>query len=76
MIPDLDILDKQLANVDPDWVTLTIRGIGEMVPDTASPTPNAVGSWMDLSPHEVDEYGVPRAHVHPQLRPGDPDVGG
>ncbi len=71
MIPDLDILDKQLANVDPDWVTLTIRGIGEMVPDTASPTPNAVGSWMDLSPHEVDEYGVPRAYVHLQLRPGD-----
>ena len=71
MIPDLDILDKQLANVDPDWVTLTVRGIGEMVPDTASPAPNAVGSWLDLSPHEVDEYGVPRAYVHLQLRPGD-----
>jgi hypothetical protein len=71
MIPDLDILEKQLANVDPAWVTLTVRGIGEMAPDTGTPAPNTVGSWMDLSPHEVDEYGVPRAYVHLQLRPGD-----
>jgi hypothetical protein len=71
MIPDLDILDEQLANEDPDWVSLTVRGIGEMVSDTASPAPNDVGSWMDLSPHEVDEHGVLRAYVHVQLRAGD-----
>jgi choline dehydrogenase-like flavoprotein len=71
MIPDLDMLDEQLANVDPAWVTLTVRGIGEMAPDTGTPAPNAVGSWMDLSPYEVDEYVVPRAYVHLQLRPGD-----
>jgi hypothetical protein len=71
MIPDLDMLDEQLANVDPAWVTLTVRGIGEMAPDTVTPAPNDAGSWMDLSPYEVDEYVVPRAYVHLQLRPGD-----
>ena len=31
MIPDLDMLAAQLANQDPNWVTITFRGIGEMV---------------------------------------------
>ena len=47
-----------------------------MLLDTASPVPDDVGGWVDPCPHEVDEHGVPRAHVHLQLRPGDPDVGG
>lgn len=29
MIPDIDILDRQLANTDPEWVTITLRGVGE-----------------------------------------------
>jgi hypothetical protein len=45
MIPDLDI-DKELANVDPDWVTLTVHRIGEMIPDTASPAPTtSAAGW-------------------------------
>src|SRR5690606_27059696 len=30
MVPDVDLLDAHLANTDPDWVTVTLRGIGEM----------------------------------------------
>jgi choline dehydrogenase-like flavoprotein len=71
MVPDLDLLQDQLANTDPDWVTLTVRGIGEMHGDTTTPAPNATTSWVDLSPNESDEFGVPRAYVHLTLGPGD-----
>jgi choline dehydrogenase-like flavoprotein len=71
MIPDLDLLDQQLANTDPDWVTITLRGIGEMQGDQTSPVPNSTTSWVNLSPHESDEFGVPRAYVHIKLAPGD-----
>ena len=64
MIPDIDLLDQQTANTDPDWITLTLRGIGAMTADTTTPIPSATTSWIDLSPHERDEYGVPRAYVH------------
>jgi len=74
MIPDLDILSAQLANQDPDWVTITLRAIGEMHGDPATAIPNATGSWIDLSPHEFDEYGVPRAYVRIQLSPDDQQV--
>jgi hypothetical protein len=36
MIPDLDLLDRQLANTDPDWIAITLRGIGECA---APPSP-------------------------------------
>jgi hypothetical protein len=71
MIPDLDLLDQQLANTDPDWVTITFRGIGEMHGDPTTPVPNPTTSWINLSPHEVDEFGVPRAYVHLMLEPSD-----
>ena len=71
MIPDLDTLASQLANDDPDWVTITFRGIGEMTGDKNAPVPNATTSWMDLSPFESDEYGVPRAYVHLKLGGAD-----
>lgn len=74
MIPDLDVLTAQLANTDPDWVTVTLRGIGEMHPDPETPVPNAAGSWVDLSPFETDENDAARAYVHLQLRPGDADT--
>jgi choline dehydrogenase-like flavoprotein len=72
MIPDLDLLDGHLANTDPDFVTLTLRGIGEMTGDPAAPVPNPTGSWINLSPFETDEYGVPRAYV--QIKLGDSDL--
>lgn len=63
MIPDLDLLDKQLANTDPDWITLTVRCVGEMTGDKASTSQDA-RSWLDLSPYERDEFGAARAYVH------------
>jgi choline dehydrogenase-like flavoprotein len=71
MIPDLDLLQAQLANDDPDWITITFRGIGETRGDRATPVPNASSSWIDLSPFEFDEFGVPRAYVHLKLTATD-----
>ena len=64
MIPDVDLLDQQTANTDPDWITLTLRGIGAMTGDTTTAIPSPTTSWINLSPYERDEYGVPRAYVH------------
>ena len=66
MIPDIDLLARQLANTDPDWVSITLRGVGEMHGDRTSPVPNASSSWIDLSPFESDR-GVARAYVHLKL---------
>src|SRR6266699_1647950 len=30
MVPDIDLIDSLLTNQDPNWVTITFRGIGEM----------------------------------------------
>lgn len=71
MIPDMDMLDAQLANQNPDWVTITFRGVGEMRGDMNTAIPHSGKSWIDLSPYEMDEYGVPRAYVHLTLHPDD-----
>jgi choline dehydrogenase-like flavoprotein len=76
MIPDLDLLNEQLANDDPDWITITLRGIGEMTGDRTASTPNTTGSWINLSPFESDEFGVPRAYVHLKLNAADLQVWG
>jgi choline dehydrogenase-like flavoprotein len=62
MIPDIDLVHK-MENAHPDFVVLTLRGIGEM---TGDKTPGKVSAknWMDLSPYETDEYGEPRAWVN------------
>lgn len=71
MIPDLDFLNAQLINDDPDWITITLRGIGEMHGDRTTPVPNGTTSWINLSPFESDQFGVPRAYVHLQLSAAD-----
>jgi hypothetical protein len=71
MIPDLDLLQAQLANDDPNWIGITLRGIGEMQGDQGTAVPNADTSWVDLSPFEFDEFGAPRAYVYLKLRPAD-----
>jgi choline dehydrogenase-like flavoprotein len=71
MVPDTEILSAQLANQDPNWITITLRGIGEMQGNTAAAVPNATTSWIDLSPFESDEYGVPRAYVQMKATAGD-----
>lgn len=74
MVPDLDLLDQQLANTDPDWITVTLRAIGEMHGDRVSSVPNPSTSWINLSPYEFDEFGVPRAYVHIKLGTQDANV--
>jgi hypothetical protein len=71
MIPDLDYLVPQLINDDSSFFTLTLRAIGEMHGDQNMPVPNATGSWINLSPFEVDEFGVPRAYVQLMLSGAD-----
>ena len=71
MIPDLDLLQAQLANDDPNWIAITFRGIGETRGDRTTPVPNASSSWINLSPFEFDEFGVPRAYVHLKLTAAD-----
>lgn len=71
LLPDMDQLNQHLSNTDPDWITLTLRGSAEMHGDRTQQTPNATGSWMDLSPWEYDENGVQRAYVHMQLTSSD-----
>ena len=44
MIPDLDLLKEQLANDDPEWVTITLRGVGEMLGERITPVPNDDGN--------------------------------
>lgn len=71
LLPDIDQLNEHLSNSDPDWVTLTLRGIAEMHGDRLRQVPNATGSWIDLSPWELDENAVQRAYVHMQLSAQD-----
>ena len=71
MIPDLDLLEAQLANDDPDWIAITMRGIGETHGDRGTAVPNSDASWINLSPFESDEFGAPRAYVHLKLQPAD-----
>ena len=74
MIPDIDVLGAQLANQDPNWITITFRAIGEMRGDRTTAIPNPSGSWIDLSPHESDEFGVPRAYVQINANAADQQV--
>ncbi len=71
MIPDIDLLEQQLMNDDPNWITVTVRGVGEIHGDRTTPVPNGSTSWINLSPHEFDEFGVPRAFAHFALSAND-----
>ena len=70
MIPDIDSLNQILANQNSDWVAITFRGIAEIEGNRTSPVPHA-GSWMNLSPYESDEFGIPRAWVQLSLAQSD-----
>jgi choline dehydrogenase-like flavoprotein len=63
MIPDLDLLSTILAAQNANWITITVRGLGEMIGDKVTAVPNATGGWINLSQFEFDEFGVPRAWV-------------
>ena len=63
MIPDIDQLDAILANQQAGWISFALRGSSELKPDTTTPVPNPSGRWINLSPYEYDEFGIPRAYV-------------
>lgn len=72
-VPDPDILEGILLNDNPNYVSLVVRGTGEMlgVKDNGTPDPNI--SWIDLSP-ERDEFGMRRAFVHLKTTPPDDEL--
>jgi hypothetical protein len=63
MIPDIDQLEATLANQQAGWISIAFRGVSQMIGDKTSSVPNASGRWINLSPFESDEFGVPRAYV-------------
>ncbi len=50
-----------------------LTDLGDLSGTTTTPVTNPT-SWINLSPHEADEFGVPRAYVHITLAPSDPQT--
>ena len=69
MVPDIDVLGSIVANQDPNWIVLTLRGIGEME-GQLSLSPDPARSWIDLS-SETDQAGMRRAYVNLVASPAD-----
>ncbi len=63
MVPDIDVIDSLLTRQDPNWVSITFRGIGEMEDQRAVGGIDPARSWIDLSP-ETDQWGMRRAYVN------------
>jgi choline dehydrogenase-like flavoprotein len=63
MIPDIDLLDATLANQDASSISIGFRGVSQLIGDQTSSVPNPSGRWINLSPFESDEFGLPRAYV-------------
>lgn len=74
MIPDIDQLDALLGTQQSDWISVAVRAVGETVGDKTSPAPNDTGRWINLSPFERDEFGVPRAYVRLSTTPSEETV--
>lgn len=63
MIPDIDQLGAILTSQQAGWISFAFRGSSQMHSDTATAVPNPNGRWINLSPYESDEFGVPRAYA-------------
>jgi choline dehydrogenase-like flavoprotein len=63
MIPDIDQLDLTLANQQAGWISIGFRGVSQLIGDQTTSVPSQMGRWINLSPFESDEFGVPRAYV-------------
>ena len=63
MVPDIDVINSMVANEDPNWVTITFRGIGEMEDQRVLDNIDPALSWIDLST-ETDQWGQRRAYVN------------
>ncbi len=70
MVPDIDVLGSLLANQDPNWVSITFRGIGEMEDQRVVNNIDPARSWIDLSA-ETDQWGMRRAYVNLVATPND-----
>jgi hypothetical protein len=62
MVPDIDVIGSLLPNQDPNWVSITFRGIGEMEDQRVVNNIDPARSWIDLS-QETDQWGMRRAYV-------------
>lgn len=69
MIPDVDQQATILAMQKDGWISFALRGSSQMIGDTTTSVPNGSGCWINLSPFESDEFGVPRAFVHMTTSP-------
>ena len=63
MVPDIDVIGSLVANQDPNWVSITFRGIGEMEDRPVVNNIDPARSWIDLS-QETDQWGMRRAYVN------------
>lgn len=70
MVPDLDVINSLLTNQDPNWVSITFRGIGEMEDQRVVGNVDPAMSWIDLS-QETDQWGMRRAYVNLVATPND-----
>jgi choline dehydrogenase-like flavoprotein len=64
MIPDIDLLGTTLATQTAGSISFGFRGVSQLFGDQTTTVPNAAGRWINLSPFENDEFGVPRAFVN------------
>lgn len=76
MIPDVDQLDALLANQQAGWISFAFRGASELKGDTTTSVPNPSGRWINLSPFESDEFGMPRAYVQFTTSPTETTLAG
>lgn len=66
MVPDIELLDKVLASQAEDWITIVLRGIGQMNGDGDPNKQKVTGApprWMDLT-DQTDEFGLRRVWVN------------
>ena len=71
MIPDIDQLNGILAAQQAGWISFGFRGCSQMQGDQTTSVPNSTGRWINLSPFESDEFGVPRAFVQMVTTPSE-----
>ena len=60
MIPDIDLLNTTLSNQTAGSILFGFRGVSQLFGDQTTSVPNNAGRWINLSPFENDEFGVPR----------------
>jgi choline dehydrogenase-like flavoprotein len=71
MIPEIDQLELTLANQQAVWISIAFRGVSQLIGDQTTSVPNQGGRWINLSPFETDEFGVPRAYVQMTTTPSE-----